>query len=589
VNAAWQARHAGAPATLLKALTGEAERLCSNLINEQLVGSSSTRVPGMSLAIAELHRAFISEFNSGTERESCRSDIEALTSPSSRNELLDLLADQTRRGYACPVFVRVQRERAHAPAIVVPVPHPSPIPPGDFQDAERTTGYVKHMLAILEYVGADVPAERVRQAVELDRELWADLPAEPPELAEARDFPWGNFLSRVLGPRSGPWAPRVPGLVRRRMARWWAGTPQQLSDWMVCRFAYDFAPFVSDASFLANSTFFAGRVLGVTKPRSRPERFVSLVKTVYPDALAALYSRSVSDQETLERARGLGESLRRAALVWVESMAGRCAIDRQLKVTLETMALEFGDEPARSENSGRTPGTRPAGVCNAVRMARAREVADEHLAVDHPGRSARWKVAPYHAAAYYQRSSNKVVVPWALIREPLIGPGVPDLQAYALLGTIVAHEIAHAALPFEPAEWKRFVEGTFLTGTLDRYEGAALQGGFAPPNQTHYRELAADAIGYAWAAWAFRSCRERPSASSKALMWTDHAGQFMALWATRWRGTPSPSPEGLSHIDRHPPAPVRCDVAPTYLPIIDEWLRRCCRPVAVPSRPPLHK
>jgi predicted metalloendopeptidase len=558
VNAGWRAQHPTAPLSLLTVLGRQADADCSYLIEERLGrrgDAGDSRDCGAAGTLRGLHRVFVSDFDSAAERASCLPDVESLSKLRTRQQLRDALAERTRLGAASPLFLQVRSRWPDGPAVVEPLLQPSPLPPTDFVDPEQVAAYVPHLQAMVQHVGASLSAERIMGVLQLDRALWT---GSDTDIGARAEFPWEPFLDVVVGPRNRPWSAHLTASVRRRMNRWWAGSVAQQRDWMICRFAFDFSPFVSETSLVRNANFYAGRAFGSIQPRSRPERFGSFVRTVYPNGLGELYADYRHDPDRIDRARHIVDSLYDQALSWAGAMVPPAAPD--MLDTLRTLTVELGQQRGDRPASRAVPV--PTRVCDAMRQARSSGVAEVLARIDEPARNADWKIQPFIATAYYQRSINRVIVPWALMHEPLLGPDVPAERAFALFGTVVAHEMAHAVLPATAEAWTAFVTATSLTEVVDLYHQATGSTEANGQVQAKLRELAADAIGLSWAYRAFcRELRQNPIQESAAEE-RSAGDRFLAYWATRWRGTPA---AGFAHIDRHPLPQLRCDLAAVYI------------------------
>lgn len=546
VNDGWHGKNPEAAASLIQALAKDEEIRVAELIDAYIAGEPKQSDPAYS--IARLHQIFITEFDSSREQEECRADLRRIQVVHSDAELLSLLADLTRSGYASPIYLELSKFRASAPAIVAML-HPSPLPPDDYSDRELTAAYLRHMSAMVCYLGGDLSDDRLNRVVALDRVLWADEPTARP----ATDFPWDGLLSKTLGSRVvGSGRLQVAIGIRKRMAAWWHAPLEVRKDWMICRLAYDLGPFVSEDALQRNSRFFAGRILGTANPRSRPERFVSLVKTAVPDTLARVYVRERDDPEVLGSAEQICDRLRSAAVGWVGDLPVSHADRVVLSERLGDMVVELGDEPGPTADLADEAITATT-VCGVIRASRAATV-EKMLGLHSPARRGTWRIQPFTAAAYYQASTNKIVVPWALLRAPFIGPSVPALQAEAMFGTLIAHEMAHAVLPPRTDQWDDFVEATALMDLLARLHASTETIPGYVTDIRHERELAADAIGLLWAHRAFAD--------------TNHLAQldprFITLWATRWRGVPR-SEGRFAHIDHHPPPRLRCNLPLSYV------------------------
>ncbi len=548
-NFAWESTRSNIPTSLLHALAKDEERQLAKMIDQQ-VAYSDLAVP--SPLLTRLHKTFVTEFDPIRELDHCKSIVSTIMSIKTSKDLGDVLADLTRSGYGSPLHL-ASIPVLNTKAFVVPAIHPAPLPPADFSDRDRLPLYLQHMASMVRHIGGFISEEQLAGVVALDQALWTDLITREPQI----EFPWRPFLERAVGARTKPWTGRIGLETQRRMAAWWAGTLQQKRDWILCRIAYDLGPFTSEEALVQNSQFFAGRVLGIIHPRSRPDRFVSFVKTVAPHILAELYVRDRRDDALLDRARLIVADLRREATAWTEATSSHETGARDDTQRLRDLVVELGhQEPGASL----PPENADAGVsvCNFIRIARAFDVDRQHMAIDDPACAEDWKIQPYTAAAYYQASSNKVVVPWALMREPMLGANLATVQVYALFGALVAHEMAHAVLPTAAADWPGFVERASLQHVLARFADANDVVGEFRAKASHDREMAADAIGFLWCYRAFSSRymsennTDRPPES-----------QFLRYWATRWRGT-RPDGRSFAHIDHHPPPEQRCNIAPTY-------------------------
>lgn len=542
INGSWHTE-ADRPESLLKALALEADTRCRVLIDRSLAA-------GTDPTIATLHRIFVAGFDECAELASCRKDLDVIGRLGTRKDLLRHLARTTRDGYATPLYLQV-RTAADGTPVVTPVLYPAPLPPEDYADPDRMTSYAAHLRAVLAVLGVDLCEDRLQAVIELERDLWAPAATG----GERRPFPWDSFLLDLVGPRARPWRTAVAPALIDRMAAWWRHDLIVLRDWLAWRYAYDFIPFVTEAAFEMNSKFFAGRVLGLTQPRRRPERFVSLVKTVAPGNLARLYVEDCQDEVVLRRAHGIVEDVRRAALNWARRLDP--AVGADLQRAIDGLTVELG------EQSGERAQTRcpelPT-VCAAIKHARQSYISTALERIDRPARDTDWRIAPFTAAAYYQRSSNSVIVPWGLLQEPLLPRDGCPAQAYAMFGSLVAHEMAHAVVPERSAAWPAFVRLTGLTGVLEHYDAATGNDGSTRSMDAPARELAADTLGLAWATEAFAASLDGCDDAQR----NTQIRLFFAYWATRWRGSQGVDRDGARHFERHPPARVRCNIPLDY-------------------------
>lgn len=544
VNSDWQAHHPAAR-PLLRLLADDAEQLCDVLVARPAPSASAA---GRSDTFGELRRIFIDEFDEQVERgfalPFARRALEARTA----EEVLQVLLEFTRAGCGSPIYVQTRPAQADRAAVVVPRVQTPPLPPGDYQAAERRHAYVRHMAAMAAAVGVDLTIDQIESALSFEQRFWFGPHDTPSTGAAESAFPWNRFLRAIVGGRDHDWQFAVPPIVKRQLDAWWSGDVADQAVWLCLRVVFECVPFLSESTFKDNARFFSGRVLGVTDPRPRHKRFVSLAKTIQPDDVEALYVKQVADARVISRSHDVAESIREHAVGWSQARAlGPEVTQRLLALTFE---LGANVDPRHEKDPGAH-----LSVCQSFFDSRAASLRHQAELIDHPERVSPWVVPAHTATAYYAPESNSVVVPWAILRPPLVSASSPHLQTFALFGALVAHEAAHAILPSDDRSWEDFVVAAGLEKLVAKYEeqpAMARDVSLAVRHQ-RVRELVADALGLAWstaAARAHTSDRIDPT--------------FLAFWATRWRGTTRQQGES-GYFDKHPDPVTRCNLPPLFV------------------------
>lgn len=188
-------------------------------------------------------------------------------------------------------------------------------------------------------------------------------------------------------------------------------------------------------------------------------------------------------------------------------------------------------------------------------------------------------MSPQTVTAYYRHGLNQVVVPAALLQPPLFDAGGDMTRNFALLGSVICHEMSHA---FDSRgsrydgegrlrEWwsqEDRAEYTRRTALLidhyDRYVPEGLDGEHVSGARTAGENIA-DITGLTVAHTAFAAhlAASRLTGAEREA----ETRRFFVLWATMWRvkRTPGRMRERLAH-DRHAPPQVRCNAVLGHVP-----------------------
>ncbi|MBT2531245.1 hypothetical protein J7E83_03715 [Arthrobacter sp. ISL-48] len=537
-----------APVNLFHSLGKAAELRSEKALQKALQGSADVGISwGEKDELMRLWRLFVDDFSTERELVYCRDRISEIASLHDQTQLLMYFVSGIKNSFAVPLYSVAMRTRSKEVHVLRLIE--TPIPKEDYSSARSLTEYSKHIEWVMAVFGADATlfgSVGPQDVVRLEKSLWHRETV--PQEEWRGSFPRDEFLSQ-LAKAAGCTSDQIilPDELHRRLDSLWSVGLTTIKAWLAWRMALEFIPFVSDDTLKKNSRFFAGRRFGIYSVRSRPSRFVSLAKTVLPHIVEKAYTAEQEELGIIENARKIALDVKASAAAWAASgMTGNAGIDVALS-RMGSVTLELGQDPVGA--SAEILPMNISTVCAAVTWARGLSAINSFRG-PHPAR-VRWQVHSFDAVPYYQSSRNAIVIPWAVLRQPVISTGLVSADMYAFFGTIFGHELAHAVLPGESdleAASKVWGLSSIFAATSERLSPAMIKS----VGMRHARELAADALGYQWAR----------SAALRILHGAAVPQDFDRAWAARWReniGSP------FSSSASHPSNRVRCDVPPALI------------------------
>ncbi|WP_330301297.1 M13 family metallopeptidase [Streptomyces sp. NBC_00503] len=449
--------------------------------------------------------------------------------------------------------------------------------------------YAAHLRAVLTHVGHPAPDTAAAEVLRLESDLAAGHAR--PDRSGLVSAPSHACTVAELAARPGafPWRQWLAGLgdlppdaaVRVRPAGWldvldhWWGThrPEALKAWLSWMYAHEMAPFGHRELFAENFDFYGRALTGSTTSRPRWMRAVSFVQTVLGDEVGERYLREHLAPDTVREAGRLVTALtaayrdRLTRADWMRPRTRAAALDK-----LDRMVFEIGSPRTAAAAEG--PRTDPADLIGNVKRGRARQLARQLARLGGPVDRSDWKVPPQAATAYYRHGLNQVVVPAALLQPPLFEAGGDAARNFALLGSIVCHEMSHAFDRrgahydgqgrirdwWDPEDLAEFTRRTrILVEQYGRYEPDG-PGGPRVSGERTLGENIADITGLAVAQEAFAAHLADLAAGP-----AEQAAQmrrFFLLWASMWqvKRVRGRLLERLA-TDRHAPSEYRCNGA----------------------------
>lgn len=449
--------------------------------------------------------------------------------------------------------------------------------------------YLEHVASHLCRVGQtpDVAAASARTVLSLDTDFAGRLQAAelsddsgvPTTVAELagrnRGFAWAVWLS-AFGevPDTAAVQIRHPALPSVLEDWWSAHDLESLRTWVGWRYLHEMAPFGPRAMFLDNFRFYGQQLNGFTTPRPRSLRAMSLVETFLGDAVGERYVARYLPAGTVDGVRRLVgrlvTSYRRhlESADWMHESTRGSALRK-----LDRMTFEIGGPRTPSSYQGFDVDS--SDLLGNVKRGRSWQTAQALARLDRPVDRSAWQVHPHQVTAYYRNSLNHVVIPAAILQDPLYSADGALAITFARLGSVIAHEMSHAFDSLgshydelgrlrdwwtsqDRAEFAR--RAALLVGQYDGFESADCPGRQVDGRRTLAENIAdVVGLGVAQAAYADVLAETEPAGGASGAHDAEMR-RFLRNWASMWRSrqTPRWAAQQLAN-DRHAPARFRCN------------------------------
>ena len=266
--------------------------------------------------------------------------------------------------------------------------------------------------------------------------------ASPEELREmVPDLDWKAHFAAVNLPFTGPIMITEPALLRE-LGRQLRETPLEVwkayLTWWVLNSA---SKYLSEPFRKANSTFYDEYLAGIKEEPPRWQECVHLTDTLLGDALGKAYAERLSPavkgqvMEIFVNVRSaLAESLR--GLDWLTPQTKKQALEK-----LATLRAQIA-YPNRWHIYYGDPMQRGSFAANMLRARRYSNL-DDAAQIGKPKDLDRWYMTVPTFNAYYDPSSNQVVVPAGRLIPPMFSLDADDAANYGAIGAVMGHEIGH--------------------------------------------------------------------------------------------------------------------------------------------------
>jgi len=257
-----------------------------------------------------------------------------------------------------------------------------------------------------------------------------------------RSFDWNEFFAGChLEPNE--WLVADTGYfaalseaVESRPTRTWKGYLR----WQVIR---RYAPVLSDRTRAVHFGFYGGVLLGNREPRPPEEAAALSIEAAFGTEIEKIWLEKHFDTSIKEKVRLLAEDIRSA---YGRRIARSNMFSEQTKAEalrkLRRLTIQVG-HPEKYHPSSPSKLLASDVVANLIALRRTsfnRTVAEAGKLRDR----SKWYAPAYSTSAYYVRSTNTLAIPAGMLRTPWFDLDAPSVENFAGIGSIIAHEMAHA-------------------------------------------------------------------------------------------------------------------------------------------------
>jgi putative endopeptidase len=318
--------------------------------------------------------------------------------------------------------------------------------------------YEQYLARIFSLAGRDAPARDAKEVLALETDLarvsWTEAQTRGAESETYTRFTLRRLASEMPGFDWQAWA-RPQGLDRspvvilaqpsffKAFAEMVPRVPLDTwKAWLISRFVTAAAPYLSSPFDLARFDFFGTMLTGQELPRVRWKRGVAMVNGYLADAIGRAYVERDGARATRARVQRILDRVVEAyrdALRESPWMSARAKREAQAK--LATMGVRVGYPSEWRSYNGLE--IRADDLFGNWQRALAFENR-QRLAAVAGASGAQWPVPPQTVNAYYSAATNEIIVPAAILQQPIFDPGADDAVNYGGAGALVGHEIGHA-------------------------------------------------------------------------------------------------------------------------------------------------
>jgi putative endopeptidase len=381
-------------------------------------------------------------------------------------------------------------------------------------------------------------------------------------------FKWQSYLQEAHLSRAGKL--RIfPADYFRGLDDLLAGT--DLSVWRAYlrwQLLRHYSPYLSREFAAADFEFYGHTLFGNERQQSRAELGVISIDRLMPQTVGYLYVQRYFDSRDKASVEAIAGNVRTAFhqaiehAQWMEPSTRAAALEK-----LEAMLIKIGS-PRQSDDID-TVRLDPHSLLENVMALSSHEAERRAARLGHLVDRRIWFGSPQEPDAYYNQTTNDIVVPAGYLLPPLFSSDAGEARNYGGIGTVIGHEMGHA---FDDRGSQYDSRGNLRNwwSAQDHKEFADRIGrlarqysNYSPLPGTHINgqltltENTADLIGLTL---GFRALRLAVQARGSEAVPEQAQREFFAAWATRFRARYRE--QLLTRIlitDGHSPGQYRCN------------------------------
>ena len=323
-----------------------------------------------------------------------------------------------------------------------------------------------------------------------------------------------------------------------------------------------YSPYLNQEFTAVNFNFYEHILFGNSKPTELSKRAIEMIDYLLPDALDRQYVNNYLEAESKVRVQHMAEAIRDTYLQRIETLDWLSS-EAKAEATkkLQQLIIKVGSPNHWPERPSLTVKANDV-IGNLRRIAEANYL-QKTSQLGKPVDRNVWFSSAHVNNAYYNPTTNDIVIPAGYIQPPLFDKRLPDAFNYGGLGTVIAHEMGHALDDrgsqydadgrlrdwWSTEDHKYFLERTnHLIEQFNQYQ--PIKGKFVNGQQT-LSENIADLTGLTLSYATIERLQIR--------MTPEDNEYFFTAWATRWRANIRDALTlRILTTDSHAPVQYRC-------------------------------
>lgn len=423
------------------------------------------------------------------------SELHAIDSIRSMDELASIWADASRSGVASPIDLWISQDAKDSTKYIVYMTQSGlGLPDRDFylesddRSVDIQKAYKDFLTRIFEMTGHTDAAAKAASVYDLEKKLaeiqWSRVDNRDRiktynkkslgELASmAPQFQWTEYFKGNGIENEKEVIIRQPEYIEKLNAII-SGTPLETwKEYLKARVLTDAAPYLSSDFFDTHFNFYSRTLSGQEEPEQRNKRATSLVNGILGEVIGKVYVKRHFPPEAKQRMNELVANLKVAmrqslnTLEWMDDTTKSKALDKLAKFTTK---IGYPDKWKDYSKLSVLPDDLLGNIRRASELSHQREVAKLGGPIDRD----EWFMTPQTVNAYYNPMLNEIVFPAAILQPPFFNLHADDAVNYGAIGMVIGHEIGHG---FDDQGRKSDGDGNLVEwwskDSAEAYEGLA--------------------------------------------------------------------------------------------------------------------
>lgn len=391
-------------------------------------------------------------------------DLTRIGQISSKNELVELMADFVQFGVQTPFYFYINQDLKQSDQYISYL-HQSGLglPDRDyyfskdqkFQDIRIK--YAEYIENLLNLAKVELASEKAQMIMQMETALatghWTRVENRDRDKTYNKytlenlekltpDFPWALYAEKAGIPQVTEMVVRQPSYLEQFNGLFKKHSLEEWKSYCTFKLLDGYAPLLNQ-QFVDLHFDFHGKTLSGTESLSpRWKRAVNTIDGTIGEAVGKLYVQKYFKPEAKERMVELVENLRKAYAERIKQLdwMGPETKDEAL-IKLAAFRPKIGYPDKWKEYTGLVVGKDE--LLQNYKRSNIFEYQREIAKLGKPIDRDEWFMTPQTVNAYYNPSMNEVVFPAAILQPPFFNLEADDAVNYGAIGAVIGHEMTH--------------------------------------------------------------------------------------------------------------------------------------------------